>query len=81
MTLLFLISFLAVGGQTKKIIFLVGLGFTLGVFGTYLAIGVGLLQTADALGWPSWLGDSLEVRYECRALALCLPQPPGLLEA
>jgi cytochrome c biogenesis protein CcdA len=60
MTLLFLISLLAVGGQSKRIIFLVGLGFTLGVFGTYLAIGIGLLRTADALGWPSWLGDSLK---------------------
>jgi hypothetical protein len=60
MTLLFLISLLAVGGQTKKIILLVGLGFTLGVFGTYLAIGVGLLQTAAALGWPSWLGEALK---------------------
>jgi hypothetical protein len=68
MTLLFLISLLAVGGQTKKIIFLVGLGFTLGVFGTYLAIGVGLLQTADALGWPSWLAEAL--KYAMSAVLL-----------
>jgi hypothetical protein len=58
-----------VGGQTKKIIFLVGLGFIrLGVFGTYLAIGVGLLQTADALGWPSWLAEAL--KYAMSAVLL-----------
>jgi hypothetical protein len=59
MTLLFLISLLAVGGQTKKIIFLVGLGFTLGVFGTYLAIGVVCyrqqMHWAGPLGWGTAL--------------------------
>jgi cytochrome c biogenesis protein CcdA len=52
-TLVFLLSALAVAGRSRREILSVGLCFSLAVFGTYLGIGLGLLQAVRlAAGFP-----------------------------
>ena len=55
-TLVFFISYMAFTGRRGREILLVGLAFTLGVFLTYLLVGVGLLQVVQSLGILSSLG-------------------------
>jgi cytochrome c biogenesis protein CcdA/thiol-disulfide isomerase/thioredoxin len=55
-TLVFFISYMAFTGRRGRDILLVGAAFALGVFGTYLAVGVGLLKAVQSLGFFSSLG-------------------------
>jgi cytochrome c biogenesis protein CcdA len=55
-TLVFFISYLAFTGRRGRDILFVGLSFTLGVFLTYLLVGVGLLKVVQSLGFFSSLG-------------------------
>jgi cytochrome c biogenesis protein CcdA/glutaredoxin len=55
-TLVFFISYLAFTGRRGRDILLVGLAFALGVFVTYLLVGVGLLKIVQSLGFFTTLG-------------------------
>ncbi len=55
-TLIFFISYLAFTGRRGRDILFVGISFTLGVFLTYLLVGVGLLKVVQSLGFFSSLG-------------------------
>jgi cytochrome c biogenesis protein CcdA/glutaredoxin len=58
-TLVFFISYLTFTGRRGKDILFVGLSFTLGVFITYLLVGLGLLTVVQSLGIFSALGKWL----------------------
>jgi cytochrome c biogenesis protein CcdA/thiol-disulfide isomerase/thioredoxin len=49
-TLIFFISYLTLSGRKGREVILVGVSFTLGVFGAYLVIGLGLYKVLDLLG-------------------------------
>ncbi len=55
-TLVFFISYLAFTGRRGREILLVGLAFALGVFLTYLLVGVGLLRAIQALPFFTSVG-------------------------
>jgi cytochrome c biogenesis protein CcdA/glutaredoxin len=55
-TLVFFVSYMAFTGRRGREILFVGLAFTLGVFLTYLLVGVGLLKVVQSLGILSSLG-------------------------
>lgn len=55
-TLVFFISYLAFTGRRGRDILLVGLAFALGVFITYLLVGVGLLKAVQSLSFFTALG-------------------------
>jgi cytochrome c biogenesis protein CcdA len=55
-TLVFFISYLTFAGRRGRDILFVGLSFTLGVFITYLLVGMGLLTVVQSLGIFSSLG-------------------------
>ncbi|MCL7454073.1 MAG: hypothetical protein M8467_13600, partial [Anaerolineae bacterium] len=55
-TLVFFISYLAFTGRRGRDILFVGLAFALGVFLTYLLVGVGLLKVIQSLGFFAALG-------------------------
>ena len=55
-TLVFFISYLAFTGRRGRDILFVGLAFALGVFLTYLLVGVGLLKVIQSLSFFSSLG-------------------------
>jgi cytochrome c biogenesis protein CcdA len=55
-TLVFFISYLAFTGRRGRDILFVGLAFALGVFLTYLLVGVGLLKVVQSLGFFTALG-------------------------
>lgn len=67
-TIIFLISYLAISGRRGKDILLVGAAFTLAVFLTYLALGLGLSTLLQQLGGISIIG---RVIYGLTAV-LCL---------
>jgi cytochrome c biogenesis protein CcdA/glutaredoxin len=58
-TLVFFISYLTFTGRRGRDILFVGLSFTLGVFITYLLVGMGLLTVVQSLGIFSSLGKWL----------------------
>ena len=55
-TLVFFISYMAFTGRRGRDILFVGAAFALGVFATYLLVGVGLLKVVQALPFFSTLG-------------------------
>ncbi len=55
-TLVFFISYLAFTGRRGRDILFVGLAFALGVFLTYLLVGLGLLKAIQSLGFFTALG-------------------------
>ncbi len=55
-TLVFFVSYLAFTGRRGRDILFVGLAFALGVFLTYLLVGVGLLKVIQSLGFFTALG-------------------------
>ncbi|RPI58350.1 MAG: hypothetical protein EHM56_02030, partial [Chloroflexi bacterium] len=55
-TLIFFVSYMAFTGRRGREVLFVGLAFTLGVFLTYLLVGVGLLKVVQSLGVLSALG-------------------------
>ena len=55
-TLVFFISYLAFTGRRGRDILFVGLSFALGVFLTYLLVGVGLLKVVQSLSFFTTLG-------------------------
>jgi cytochrome c biogenesis protein CcdA/glutaredoxin len=55
-TLIFFISYLAFTGRRGRDILLVGLSFALGVFLTYLLVGLGLLKAIQSLSFFTTLG-------------------------
>ena len=55
-TLVFFISYLAFTGRRGREILFVGLAFALGVFLTYLLVGLGLLKAIQSLGFFTALG-------------------------
>jgi glutaredoxin len=55
-TLVFFISYMAFTGRRGRDILLVGISFALGVFLTYLLVGVGLLQVVQSLSFFTALG-------------------------
>jgi cytochrome c biogenesis protein CcdA len=55
-TLVFFISYLAFSGRSGRDILLVGIAFALGVFLTYLLVGVGLLKVVQSLSFFTALG-------------------------
>lgn len=67
-TIIFFISYLALVGRTGKEILLVGAAFTLAVFLTYLAMGLGLLEIVRQIGSFTLIG---QVVYGVTAL-ICL---------
>jgi cytochrome c biogenesis protein CcdA len=55
-TLVFFVSYLAFTGRRGRDVLFVGISFTLGVFLTYLLVGVGLLKVVQSLSFFSALG-------------------------
>jgi cytochrome c biogenesis protein CcdA len=55
-TLVFFISYLAFTGRRGRDVLFVGLSFTLGVFLTYLLVGLGLLKVVQSLSFFTALG-------------------------
>jgi hypothetical protein len=55
-TIIFFISYLAISGRTGKQIIMVGSAFTLAVFLTYTALGLGLSTLVEAFGGSSAIG-------------------------
>lgn len=55
-TLVFFVSYMAFTGRRGRDVLFVGVAFTLGVFLTYLLVGVGLLKVVQSLGILSSLG-------------------------
>lgn len=55
-TLVFFVSYMAFTGRRGREVLFVGVAFTLGVFLTYLLVGVGLLKVVQSLGILSSLG-------------------------
>lgn len=55
-TLVFFISYLAFSGRSGRDILLVGMAFALGVFLTYLLVGLGLLKVVQSLSFFTALG-------------------------
>jgi cytochrome c biogenesis protein CcdA len=55
-TLVFFVSYLAFTGRRGRDVLFVGTSFTLGVFLTYLLVGVGLLKVVQSLSFFSSLG-------------------------
>ena len=55
-TLVFFVSYLAFTGRRGRDVLFVGVSFTLGVFLTYLLVGVGLLKVVQSLNFFSSLG-------------------------
>jgi cytochrome c biogenesis protein CcdA/glutaredoxin len=70
-TLVFFISYMAFTGRRGRDILLVGIAFALGVFLTYLLVGVGLLKVVQSLGFFTALGRwvYLLTALLCMALA------------
>ncbi len=55
--LIFFVSYLTLSGRQGKAVLFVGSAFTLGVFLTYLAVGLGLYKTLDLMGgWLTTVG-------------------------
>lgn len=71
-TLVFFVSYLAFTGRRGRDVLFVGLSFTLGVFLTYLLVGVGLLKVVQSLSFFSALGRwvYLLTALLCVALAI-----------
>jgi len=71
-TLVFFVSYLAFTGRRGRDVLFVGLSFTLGVFLTYLLVGVGLLKVVQSLSFFSTLGRwvYLLTALLCVALAI-----------
>ena len=67
-TIIFFVSYLALVGRTGKEILMVGAAFTLAVFLTYLAMGLGLLAATRQIGSFSLIGQLI---YGATAL-ICL---------
>lgn len=55
-TLVFFVSYMAFTGRRGRDVLFVGVAFTLGVFLTYLLVGMGLLKVVQSLGILSSLG-------------------------
>lgn len=55
-TLIFFISYMAFTGRRGRDILFVGIAFALGVFLTYLLVGIGLLKAIQSLGFFTALG-------------------------
>ncbi len=55
-TLVFFISYMALTGRRGRDVLFVGISFTLGVFLTYLLVGVGLLKVVQSLSFFTALG-------------------------
>jgi cytochrome c biogenesis protein CcdA len=55
-TLVFFVSYMALTGRRGRDILLVGLAFTLGVFFTYLLVGIGFLKIVQSLSFFTALG-------------------------
>ena len=71
-TLVFFVSYLAFTGRRGRDVLFVGISFTLGVFLTYLLVGVGLLKVVQSLSFFSSLGRwvYLLTALLCVALAI-----------
>jgi cytochrome c biogenesis protein CcdA/glutaredoxin len=71
-TLVFFISYMAFTGRRGRDILFVGISFTLGVFLTYLLVGVGLLKVVQSLSFFTALGRwvYLLTALLCFALAI-----------
>ena len=71
-TLVFFVSYLAFTGRRGRDVLFVGVSFTLGVFLTYLLVGVGLLKVVQSLSFFSALGRwvYLLTALLCVALAI-----------
>ena len=67
-TIVFLVSYLAFVGRSRREIVVVGTAFTLGVFATYLLVGLGALRFVQTLSGIELVGRAL---YGLMA-ALCL---------
>jgi cytochrome c biogenesis protein CcdA len=71
-TLVFFISYLAFTGRRGRDILFVGISFTLGVFLTYLLVGVGLLKVVQSLGFFTALGRWVYLLTALLCLALAV---------
>lgn len=60
-TLVFLVSYLAVAGRTRRQIFTLGVVYTLSVFVTYFLVGLGLFEAVRAAEAFPWLSAGLRV--------------------
>ncbi|MEJ2733906.1 MAG: cytochrome c biogenesis CcdA family protein [Anaerolineae bacterium] len=71
-TLVFFISYMAFTGRRGRDVLFVGIAFTLGVFLTYLLVGVGLLKVVQSLSFFTALGRwvYLLTALLCFALAI-----------
>jgi len=58
--IIFLLSYLVYIGKNKKEILLGGIGFTLGVFITYMLIGFGLSELLSSLSFYSYISNTIE---------------------
>ncbi len=71
-TLVFFISYLAFTGRRGRDILFVGISFTLGVFLTYLLVGVGLLKVVQSLSFFTALGRWVYLLTALICLALAV---------
>jgi cytochrome c biogenesis protein CcdA/glutaredoxin len=71
-TLIFFVSYLAFTGRRGRDILLVGLSFALGVFLTYLLVGVGLLKIVQSLSFFTALGRWVYLLTALLCLALAV---------
>lgn len=71
-TLVFFISYMAFTGRRGRDILFVGISFTLGVFLTYLLIGVGLLKVVQSLSFFTALGRWVYLLTALLCLALAV---------
>ena len=71
-TLVFFISYLAFTGRRGRDILFVGISFTLGVFLTYLLVGVGLLKVVQSLSFFTALGRWVYLLTALLCLALAV---------
>jgi len=69
-TIVFFVSLLARFGRTRREILLVGVFFTLAVFGTYLLVGLGILSAVKAFSVS--VGIAKGITYAIAALAIAL---------
>lgn len=71
-TIIFFISYLALVGRSKRDILLVGVAFTLAVFLTYLAMGLGLSAIIERIGSIATIGRIIygATALVCLALAV-----------
>ena len=80
-TIIFFASYLAISRRPRRDLIIVGLAFALGVFITYLMVGLGAMSLLSLMSSIRWLGQALYTLMAAACLALAVISLHDLVQA